>query len=98
MMTNKNGDGVSVKLTLREAYQILAIDLDEDHQQALWFIQEKMARKIHRCLQPSCALPWLGQSSRRCKPECRDSREICCISGRRRQASPGLGLVQATEG
>lgn len=98
MTANMNGDGVFVKLTLQEAYQILAIDLDEDHHRALWFIQEKMARKIHCGLQPSCTLPWLGQSSRRCKPECRDSREICCISGRRWQASPGLGLVQATEG
>jgi hypothetical protein len=98
MMVQKKGEAVFVKLTVPEAYQILAIYLDEDDQQALWFIKEKMARQIDRCLQPSCTLLRFGQDPRRCKADCRESREVCCVIGRRRPASPGVGLVEADKG
>jgi hypothetical protein len=98
MMANKNDEEVVVKLTLVEAYQILAIALNEDDQQALWFIKEKLARKIDRGLQPSCPLLRFGQDPRRCKSDCRELREVCCVIGRRRPASPGVGLFEADKG
>ena len=53
MIATQDSEEVIIILTLPEAQQILAIDLDEDKELALRFIKENMARTVDRCLTPS---------------------------------------------
>jgi hypothetical protein len=53
MMENTDNKQVLIKLTIGEAQQILAIDLDEDAQQALVFVTEKLTKKVAKSLQSS---------------------------------------------
>jgi len=53
MTGTTNMGEILIRLSLAEAYQILAIDLDEDEALALQFVKEKMARVVDRCLRHS---------------------------------------------
>jgi hypothetical protein len=70
---------VIVKLTLAEANQILAIDLDDDQQEALRFIKEKLTRKIKRSWESSLRLPGADCGPANCKNKC---QMVCCITGK----------------
>jgi ribosome-associated translation inhibitor RaiA len=43
---------VSIELDVSEVQEILAIDMDEDAQQALDFLKEHLAKQVKKALQP----------------------------------------------
>ena len=53
MIENTDSKQLLIKLTIAEAQEVLAIDLDEDAQQALLFVTEKLTKKIAKSLQTS---------------------------------------------
>jgi hypothetical protein len=53
MTENTDSKQLLIKLTIAEAQQILAIDMDEDAQQALVFVTEKLTKKVAKSLQAS---------------------------------------------
>jgi hypothetical protein len=84
MMTDSPQKEVVIWLTPEEAQEILAIDLDEDYHQALWFIREKMAKKISESMRRPCAKMAPGGRLKKCRANCQEIKEICCVNGRRR--------------
>lgn len=43
---------VNIELSISEVQEILAIDMDEDAQQALSFVREHLAKQVKTALQP----------------------------------------------
>lgn len=43
---------VNIELSISEVQEILAIDMDEDAQQALSFVREHLAKHVKTALQP----------------------------------------------
>ena len=43
---------VNIELSISEVQEILAIDMDQDAQQALAFIKEHLAKQVKNALQP----------------------------------------------
>lgn len=76
---------VLIKLSAIEIQQALAIDLDEDAEQALSWLHEKIIEKIIEKLHNSSCRPLANmiRGPRRCLPAC---KKPCCLNGHRLQA------------
>jgi hypothetical protein len=48
-----NNNQVLIRLTIAEAQQVLAIGMDEDAEEALVFVTEKLTKVVNRVFQPS---------------------------------------------
>jgi hypothetical protein len=81
MIATRFPEKIIVKLTLAEAQEVLAIDLDDDKQEALRFIKEKMATKVSLSWESSLRLPGSNCGPGNCKNRC---QAVCCVSGRHR--------------
>jgi hypothetical protein len=76
---------VIISITPSEVLQLLAIDLDEDAEQAFSFLHEKI---VERVVNSSCgAFANMVRGHRRCPPNC---KKPCCLNGHRLQTKSAL--------
>ncbi len=87
MMTDSLQGELVIWLTPEETQEVLAIDLDDDYHQALWFIREKIAKKISENMKRSCVKKSPGGKMKKCQANCQELRDICCVNGRRRSTN-----------